>query len=87
MDTTQSFFVEHKYCRAMNQVDIKNDIFQLQSSSSDGFCIEGLSLRGEQMLGTDSSHYNCAGTGMTTSTITIQNNEIVIECKGLKADH
>ena len=83
MNTTESLLTEHEYCQPIDQVNIKNDIFSLQSSSSAGFCIESISINGEQILGSNSSQYNCGDAGLTTSKITIQNGEIIVGCEGL----
>ena len=83
MNTTGSLFTEHEYCQPIDQVNIKSDIFSLQSSSSAGFCIESISINGEQILGSNSSQYNCGDAGLTTSKITIQNGEITVGCEGL----
>ena len=83
MNTTESLLTEHEYCQPIDQVNIKNDIFSLQSSSSAGFCIESISINGKQILGSNSSQYNCGDAGLTTSKITIQNGEIIVGCEGL----
>ena len=82
-DTIESGFTEHEICLPSKELNINNDIFQLLSSDSDGFCIENLLVNDKEILGINSTQNNCTDIGMTTSAITIQNEEIInFKCAG-----
>ena len=81
--TIESGFTEHELCLPFNHFNVANDIFQLQSSDSDGFCIESVLVNDKEILRIDSTQNPCTDDGMTTSSITIQNEEIInFKCSG-----
>ena len=82
-DTFDSAFTEHEFCSPTSKVNILHDTFQMQSSGTDGFCIESLFVNDKEILGPNSSQNNCRDVRMPTSEITIKNDQIIyFECKG-----
>ena len=81
-----------QYCLPSKEVDILNDRFQLQSSTTDGVCIFSLHINGTQILNgrnnnqtafvLDKNSYRCDKVVndvqllMTGPDITIQNNQV-----------
>ena len=67
----------------MDQIDIKNDQFQLERTTTDGVCITSLTVNGKQMLvgknndlqsfWIDGDDNNCLDDFASTTQITIQN--------------
>ena len=81
--TIEPGYKEHELCLPIDQVNITNDIFELQHSDSDGFCIESLLVNEKDILKLNGAHNNCGYVGMTTSNITIQGGELIyLECTG-----
>ena len=81
--TIEPGYKKHEFCSSINQVNITNDIFELQPSDSEGFCIESLIVNGKDILKLNGAHNNCDYVGMTTSNITIQGGELIyLECTG-----
>ena len=82
-----------QYCLPSKEVDILNDRFQLQSSTTDGVCIYSLHINGTQILNgrnnnqtafwLDKNQRNCDYVFdnkqylMITPHITIQNNQVI----------
>ena len=76
-------FNEFKHCFVSQQIDKENDIFQLESTSSDGVCITSLKIDGRQVLvgknkdmqnfWIDSNDNNCLDNFTGTTQLTIQN--------------
>ena len=86
-------FRDFKYCVPLDEIDIKNDQFQFESSSTDGVCITNLLVNGKQMLvgknkdqpsfWIDGNQNEC-DSFMSTKQIMIQNGRIVwSECTGM----
>ena len=48
--TMPAAFTEFEYCFDMDDINIANDEFQLQSSSEDGVCITSLSINSNQLF-------------------------------------
>ena len=71
----------------MDDVDVSNDKFQLQSSSGDGVCITSLSININQLFvgknnnlpsfWIDGNDHYCLDDFMSTSQITIQNEQVI----------
>ena len=84
--TIPSGFKEFEYCLDMDDVDVPNDKFQLQSSNGDGACITSLSININQLLvgknsnlpsfWIDGSDQYCLDNFMSSSQITIQNGQV-----------
>ena len=78
---------EFEYCFDMDDIDIANDEFQLQSSSEDGVCITSLSINSNQLFvgknnnlpsfWIDGNDQYCLDDFMSTSQITIQNDQVI----------
>ena len=78
---------EFEYCLNMDDIDIANDEFQLQSSSEDGVCITSLSINSNQLFvgknnnlpsfWIDGNDQYCLDDFMSTSQITIQNDQVI----------
>ena len=78
---------EFEYCLDMDDIDIANDEFQLQSSSEDGVCITSLSINSNQLFvgknnnlasfWIDGNDQYCLDDFMSTSQITIQNDQVI----------
>ena len=76
-----------KYCLDMDDINIANDEFQLQSSSEDGVCITSLSINSNQLFvgknnnlpsfWIDGNDQYCLNDFMSTSQITIQNDQVI----------
>ena len=81
----------------MDQVDVENDSFKLLAGGSDGVCINSLHVNNEQILvgkNNDLTRFEfdqpdqweglaCLDNEMRTSSLTIQNGQVVeSECKG-----
>ena len=49
LKTSLSGFNEFEHCLDMDNVDVANDKFQLQSSNDDGACITNLSINNNQV--------------------------------------
>ena len=70
----------------MDDVDIVNDEFKVQSSTTDGACITSLSINGKkqfvgknndlQSFWIDKNDHYCLDDFMSTSQITIKNGQI-----------
>ena len=84
--TIPSGFNEFEHCVPLTDVDVANDEFQLQSTSTDGTCITSLSVNGDQLLvgknndqqsfWIDANDRYCFDNFMASSQITIKNGEI-----------
>ena len=92
--TIPSGFKYHQFCIPFDQVDVKNDQFQLQSSNNNNVCITHFFVDGKQIfVGAmndqssfiiDGNQNSCQEEKMSTAQITIQNGEVLSsECKGL----
>ena len=78
---------EFEYCLNMNDIDIANAELQLQSSSGDGVCITSLSIENNQLFvgknnnltsfWIDGNDQYCLDDFMSTSQITIQNEQVI----------
>ena len=78
-----SGFNDFEHCFRLDQIDIKNDQFQLERTTSDGVCITGLTVNGKQMFvgknndmesfWIDGDHNNCLDDFTGTTQMTIQN--------------
>ena len=88
---------EFEYCLDMDDIDLSNDKFQLQSSSADGVCITSLSINSKQLFvgknnnlpifWIDGNDQYCLDDFMSSSQITIQNGQIYSSvCKPLDQD-
>ena len=85
--TMPAAFTEFEYCFDMDVIDIANDEFQLQSSSEDGVCITSLSINSNQLFvgknnnlpsfWIDENDQYCLDDFMSTSQITIQNEQVI----------
>ena len=83
-DTIEPTSSEHEFCLPSTKVNVLHDTFQLNSSDSEGFCIESLFVNGNKILGPSSNQNNCGAVKMSTSEIIIRNDEIIyFECKGI----
>ena len=91
--TIPAGFKEFNYCLNIDDVDVTNDEFQLQSTGSDGICITSLLINfnpllvGEnnnlQSFWIDSDTPYCSDEYMSSSQITIQNGQVISStCKG-----
>ena len=79
----KSSFNEFEYCFDRDQIDERNDRFQLESTSEDAVCITSLTIDGKQILvgnnndmqsfWIDDNENNCLDDFTGTSQITIQN--------------
>ena len=92
--TFPSGFNEQQYCIPFQELDVKNDRFQLKASNNDGVCIQSLLVNGQQLLvgalddqpsfWIDGNNNSCDYDKMSTSQLTIQNGAIISSaCKGL----
>ena len=80
-------FKEFEHCLDMDDVDLPNDKFQLQSSNGDGACITSLSININQLLvgknsnlpsfWIDGNDQYCLDDFMSTSQITLQNEQVI----------
>ena len=95
--TIPSGFNEFEHCVPLTDVDVANDEFQLQSTSSDGTCITSLSVNGDQLLvgknndqqsfWIDANGRHCLDDFMSSSQITIKNGQVdSSDCKSLCQD-
>ena len=85
--TLPAGFKEFNYCLNIDDVDVTNDEFQLQSTGSDGICITSLLINfnpllvGEnnnlQSFWIDSDTPYCSDEYMSSSQITIQNGQVI----------
>ena len=85
--TMPAAFTEFEYCFDMDDINIANDEFQLQSSSEDGVCITSLSINSNQLFvgknnnlpifWIDGNDQYCLDDFMSTSQITIQNEQVI----------
>ena len=91
--TIPTGFREFKHCLHIDDVDVTNDEFQLQSTSWDGICITSLLINrnpilvGEnnnlQSFWIDSDQPYCSDEYMSSSQIMIQNGQVISStCKG-----
>ena len=81
-----------KHCLSMDDVDVKNDVFQLSNFKDDGVCITSLKVNNKIVtVGTsdqpnfwlDGDNPNCASDYVATPQITIQNGEVSADgCNG-----
>ena len=79
-------FTWFEYCLDMDEVDVANDKFQLQSDGTDGTCISSLSIDYNQLLvgkhrnltsfWIDGNDQYCLDDFMSTSEITIQDGQV-----------
>ena len=83
---------EMEYCLPIDQVNLEDDIWTLQSTSKDGVCITSLTVNNEQLLvgknndqtsfWLDQNDKDCSDEHMSTDVMTIQNGEVYYsECK------
>ena len=92
-----SGFREFEHCLKNDDVDVANDEFQLQSTSTDGVCITSLLINGNPLLvggsnnlqnfWIDSNELYCLDNFMSSSQITIRNGQVISSsldksCKG-----
>ena len=86
-------FNEFEHCLSLDDVDVTNDEFQLQSTGNDGVCITSLTINDNLLLvGENNNSQNfwvdgddtyCPGDFMITSQITIRNGQVISStCKG-----
>ena len=86
-------FREFEHCLSLDDVDVANDEFQLQSTSGNGVCITSLSINGNPLLvggsnnlqnfWIDSNEPYCLDHFMSSSQITIRNGQVISStCKG-----
>ena len=91
--TIPAGFKEFDYCLHIDDVDVTNDEFQLQSTGSDGVCITSLFINFNPLLvgannnlqsfWIDSNDKYCSDEYMSSSEITIQNGQVISStCKG-----
>ena len=87
-------FTEFEYCQSWDKVDVQNDRFQIQSTTSDGVCITGVTINGKEMLvgklndkqsfWIDGDEQDCIDNHMSTPQITFKNGEVLSSyCKGI----
>ena len=48
--TIPAKFRKFEYCLSYDEIDMKNDVFQLQSTGDDDVCITELSINNQKML-------------------------------------
>ena len=83
---------EMKFCLPIDQVNLEDDIWTLQSTSNDGVCITSLIVNNEQLLvgknndkayfWLDENDLDCTDEHMSTDVLSIQNSEVYYsECK------
>ena len=83
---------EVEFCMILDQVDIENDIFKLDATSTNGVCITSLTVNNEQLLvGENNDHayfwmdendLRCEENYMATDVLEIQNGKVVYsDCK------
>lgn len=80
-------FKKFEYCFEMDEIDVINDKFQLQSTTDDAACISSLSINNTQLLvgknnnlqsfWIDGNDNYCLDDFMTTSQMTIQNGQVI----------
>ena len=85
--TMPSAYEVFEYCFEMDDIDVINDKFQLQSTSDDGVCITSLLINNNQLLvgkhnnlqgfWIDGNDNYCLDNFMSTSQITIQNGQVI----------
>ena len=86
-------FREFEHCLNIDDVDVTNDEFQLQSTSDDAVCITSLSInRNPLLVGKSNNLQNfwidnnepyCLDHFMSSSQITIRNGQVISStCKG-----
>ena len=86
-------FREFEHCLSLDDVDVANDEFQLQSTSGNGVCITSLSINGNPILvgasnnlqnfWIDSDEPDCLDNFMSSSQITIRNGQVISStCQG-----
>ena len=87
-------FTKFEYCPSWDEVDVENDRFQIQSTSTDGVCITGITMNGKEMLvgklndkpsfWIDGNQQDCMDDHMATPQITFKNGEVLSSyCKGI----
>ena len=92
-DTIPYGFKKYIYCVPSDKINVKADRFRLQSSNSNGVCIQNLSIYGQTIrvgasndqssFWIDENQNRCSSNYMKTSQITIQNGEVISsKCKG-----
>ena len=92
--TIPSRFTKFEYCPSWDEVDVENDRFQIQSTSTNGICITGITINGKQMLvgklndkpsfWIDGNQQDCMDNHMSTPQITFKNGEVLSSyCKGM----
>jgi hypothetical protein len=90
-------FKEFEHCLELDEIDVANDKFQLQSSNGDGACITSLAININQLLvgknnnlpsfWIDGNDQYCLENFMSTSQITIQNGQVNSStCKPMNQD-
>ena len=95
--TIPSGFNEFQHCVPLTDVDVVNDEFQLQSTSSDGTCITSLSINENQLLvgknndlqsfWIDGNDRYCLNFFMSSSQITIKNGQVdSSDCKRMNQE-
>ena len=83
---------EVEFCMQIDQVNIEDDIFSLQATSTDGVCITSLTVNNEQLLvgenndlvyfWMDENDLRCEDNYMATDVLEIQNGKVVYSnCK------
>ena len=91
--TMPAGFREFEHCLNIDDVDVTNDEFQLQSTSDDAVCITSLSINRNPLLvgksnnlqnfWIDSNEPYCSDHFMSSSQITIRNGQVISStCKG-----
>ena len=91
--TMPAGFREFEHCLNIDDVDVTNDEFQLQSTSDDAVCITSLSINRNPLLvgksnnlqsfWIDSNEPYCLDHFMSSSQITIRNGQVTSStCKG-----
>lgn len=80
-----------KHCLSMDDVDVKNDVFELKKTGSDGVCITSLEVNNKIVtvgmsdqpnFWIDGDDHNCGSNHVSTPYITIKNGEVTTECSG-----
>lgn len=88
-----SRFQEYRYCLSSDQVNVEKDQIRLQSSNTNGVCIQSLSVFGKKIrygvsqdlsrFWIDGNQNSCSIKNMISSQVTIQNGEIISsKCEG-----
>ena len=91
--TIPSRFARFEFCLPTEDVDMTNDRFQLQSTSTDGVCISSFQVNGTQIFvgpenkqssfWIDQGQSTCGNQKVATRGLTVQNGQVIFsECQG-----